>query len=226
MGTTDPNGIYMYDDTDPLVPFSALLNTGQASVSAKFSNIDPGLIHYVANVTERSELASTFNPTATKPLFVYRANAAPGARLEYSTNGTAWTTIGSMPSGEVASTSTNTINATGWAALPNAVSLGVTLPAKAKVEIVGQAWGAVNASAIRFGVLASGATSIEENIPAWGSVAYLSTGSGTVGGTLIARKVVELNSGTTTLSLRAYRGTTGTASVNYPVLTYNVLSWV
>lgn len=225
MGTTDPNGIYMYDDTDPLVPFSALLNTGQASVSAKFTNIDPGLIHYVANTTERTTLANSFAPTATKPLFVYRANAAPGARLEYSTNGTAWTTIGVLPSGETASTASNTINATGWAGLPNAVSLAVTLPAKAKVEIVGQGWGAVSASALRFGVLASGATSIEENSPAWGATGYLSTSTGTTGATLIARKVVELNSGTTTLSLRAYRGTAGTASLNYPMLTYNVLSW-
>jgi hypothetical protein len=92
MGTVDANGIYMYEDTDPLVPFASLLNTGQASVSAKFASIDPGLIHYVANVTERDDLASTFLPSASKPLFVYRGNATSGRNIEYTTNGTDWLT--------------------------------------------------------------------------------------------------------------------------------------
>lgn len=33
MGTTDGNGIYFYDTTDALVPFQALLNIGQTSVT-------------------------------------------------------------------------------------------------------------------------------------------------------------------------------------------------
>ena len=121
MGTTDANGIYMYADTDPLVPFASLLNTGQASVSAKFASIDPGTVHYVANVSERTALASTYLPTASKPLYVHRANVTDGRFLEVTTDGTNWTSVASYQKVTVAN----------WANLTSNTTTAVNIPALA-----------------------------------------------------------------------------------------------
>lgn len=121
MGTTDANGIYMYADTDPLVPFASLLNTGQASVSAKFASIDPGTVHYVANITERNDLASTFLPTPSKPLYVHRGNVTDGRNLEFTTDGTTWITVASYQKATVAN----------WANLTSNNSTPVNIPALA-----------------------------------------------------------------------------------------------
>jgi len=127
MGTTDANGIYMYADTDPLVPFASLLNTGQASVSAKFAAIDPGLIHYVANTTERTTLVNTFVPTASKPLFVYRGNAPVDRRIEYTADGTSWKSI-VVP---VTAIGTKTSNQGSIVSLVDLSGLTATVPAQA-----------------------------------------------------------------------------------------------
>lgn len=51
----------------------------------------------VANVTERAELVDDLNaasvgPSASRPLYVDRADAAPGMRLESTIDGTTWIT--------------------------------------------------------------------------------------------------------------------------------------
>src|SRR3954471_23751364 len=48
----------------------------------------------VANVTARAALATLVAPTSSKPLVVFRADATAGQQIEYSTNGSTWTTVG------------------------------------------------------------------------------------------------------------------------------------
>jgi hypothetical protein len=55
-------------------------------------SIDPRLIYPVANLTERAALAAALAPTASRPLYVHRADAPARAKLERTENGTAWTT--------------------------------------------------------------------------------------------------------------------------------------
>lgn len=47
----------------------------------------------VANTTERSSAATSIGPTASRPLFVYRADAPVGQEIEVTENGTAWRTV-------------------------------------------------------------------------------------------------------------------------------------
>lgn len=145
MGTIDANGIYMYADTDPLVPFASLLNTGQASVSAKFASIDQGLVHYVANTTERAALAATFMPTASKPLYVHRANVTDGRNLEFTTDGTNWITVASYQKATVANWPNLTSNTTTPVNLP---ALATTVPVVAgttyKIEWGMHSYGGAN----------------------------------------------------------------------------------
>ena len=229
MGTTDANGIYMYSDTDPLVPFASLLNTGQASVSAKFASVDAGLIHYVANTTERDNLAATFNPSTSKPLFVYRANAAPSARVEYSTGGGTWQALGGYPAAETFSTQgAMTVTSTSFAPLSNpaAPTLSITLPAPALVRWEAGFWMAKvgPATDIRCGLGIVGATTNAPNSPTWGAVAIHATNTtGTTQNNI--SKFVEMNAGTSTARLEAYTSG-GSCSVSYVRIGYQVLKWL
>lgn len=65
-------------------PSRALFAAGFASVN----DIVP-----VATVTERGTVATAIGPTATRPLFVYRADAAVGLEIEVTEDGTNWRTI-------------------------------------------------------------------------------------------------------------------------------------
>lgn len=162
MGTVDANGIYMYEDTDPLVPFASLLNTGQASVSAAFDNVDTQVIHYVANEAERTTLASEYAPTSSKPLFVYRGNAPTGAKIEYTTNGTAWNVDGLI-------TKSDRKDATANGSLNGSVAVGpsITVPANP--------YGATTGFQVR------GFASIRVGVPAGlGAVLTLSVGGATI----------------------------------------------
>lgn len=227
MGTTDANGIYMYSDTDPLVPFASLLNTGQASVSAKFESIDAGTIHYVANTTERAALADTFLPSPTKPLFVYRANAAPSARVEYSTGGGTWETVGNYPAAEAVTGTSGAVAITSTSFAPiNSPTLSVTLPAPALVRWEAGFWLAKsNPSAdVRCGIGIIGATTNAPQLPTWGSVAI--HGTATTGTTQYSiSKFVQMNAGTSTGRLEAY-ATAGPSSLSYARLGYQVLKWL
>lgn len=87
MGTTDANGIYMYDDTDG-APTPPVLNVGQQSVSDALSSL--GEIHSVANQAERNALALSRTITNTSPLYVERRDT--GA-IERTFDGTTWVRV-------------------------------------------------------------------------------------------------------------------------------------
>jgi hypothetical protein len=91
MGTIDDNGIYFYEDTDAVSPLHTLLNVGQQSISDAFDAT--ARIFPVANVAARTALATAYSPTTSKPLYVHRADAGAAKELEYSTNGSTWTTV-------------------------------------------------------------------------------------------------------------------------------------
>lgn len=93
MTTTDANGIIRWESTDPITPLEATLNAGMDSVSAAITGTKNGIIHYVANTTERAAKALAFAPSASKPLYVHRADGGPNGALERTTNGTTWTSF-------------------------------------------------------------------------------------------------------------------------------------
>lgn len=83
MGTTDGNGIFFYETTDPVSPLQTLLNLGQQSVSnALTANVR---IWPVADSTARNALAGVRIPSASQPLVVYRQDTFV---YEMSTSGT------------------------------------------------------------------------------------------------------------------------------------------
>jgi len=137
MTTTDANGIVYLQDTDDISPFHTLINVLQSATSnALNAKIR---IARVANITERNALAVSLGASPTNPLYTHRTDAPAGAQLEYTTNGTTWTTLGArvgakvqMSNGAVAS---STITALGPdAALRNGspgfvrTSVGIQVP--------------------------------------------------------------------------------------------------
>lgn len=98
MTYTDANGILRWEETDPITPLESTLNAGMDSVSAAITGVKNGIIHYVADTSERAAKALAFAPSNTKPLYVHRGDATSGFNLEYTTNGTTWDTVrgGSM----------------------------------------------------------------------------------------------------------------------------------
>lgn len=101
MTTTDANGIIRWESTDPITPLEATLNAGMDSVSAAITGAKKGSIHYVANTTERAAVVLAFAPTASKPLYVHRADAGLGRELERTLNGTDWLTIPAQETGSL-----------------------------------------------------------------------------------------------------------------------------
>ena len=93
MATIDSNGVLFYQDTDSFAP-PASLNLAQSNLSDLLSS---GVrFKRVANTTARSALVTSIglvNITADNPLLVWRADAAAGSQLEYTTNGTTWKTF-------------------------------------------------------------------------------------------------------------------------------------
>lgn len=90
MPTSDPNGLPIFNESDATV-LHTLLNT----LSSGMSNWINGSPRFkrVATIAARNALVSsigTANITADSPLLVWRADAAAGSQLEYTTNGTTW----------------------------------------------------------------------------------------------------------------------------------------
>lgn len=118
MGTTDANGIYMYDDTDG-APTPPVLNVGQQSVSDALSNL--GSYHVVANVSERSAYLVDNPATATTPRLFYRIDAGAGLNWEWTANGTTFQplvsrAVGHLERGTTAFSVPNVLETvlTGW----------------------------------------------------------------------------------------------------------------
>ena len=92
MATIDSNGVLFYQDSDNFTP-PASLNLAQSNLSDLLS---AGVrFKRVANTTARSTLVASVgiaNISKANPLIVWRADAADGVQLEYTTNGTTWHT--------------------------------------------------------------------------------------------------------------------------------------
>lgn len=91
MATEDSNGLVIFQDTDNLVPLHSTLNTLTASISDAFN--ENVRIYPVSSTSSRSTLVSQIglsNISVSRPLFVWRSNAAQGRNLEYTTNGSTW----------------------------------------------------------------------------------------------------------------------------------------
>lgn len=91
----DNEGVMYLEDTDSISPLNATLNTLQAATSDVISSTTR--IFPVANVTARDALVSKYPPTTARPLVVWRSDAAAGAQLEYTTNGTTWNPVVPAP---------------------------------------------------------------------------------------------------------------------------------
>lgn len=64
-------------------------------------SLEGRLIVPVPNVAARDALVASFGPTVQKPLVVFRADAPAHLKVEYTTNGTTWTSAGGSDSGWV-----------------------------------------------------------------------------------------------------------------------------
>lgn len=118
MATTDSNGLPIYQTTDPVAPLQTVLNGITTGVSAALDARTP--IYPVANTTARSALVASlgWTPSATRPLYVHRADASTGLELERTTDGTTWLTI---PAG--AATYNATV-AAGWSGTVRVQKIG------------------------------------------------------------------------------------------------------
>ena len=93
MATIDSNGVLFYQDSDNFNP-PASLNLAQSNLSSLLG--ESPRFKKVANTTARTALVTSIglvNITADNPLLVWRADAAAGSRLEYTTNGTTWNVL-------------------------------------------------------------------------------------------------------------------------------------
>lgn len=109
MGTTDSNGIWFWDENDIFAPVHTALNLGSSATSAALAtfreSIAPNIIHVVANRVEATDLATSVEVSVDKPLYVHRKDATAAARLEVTTDGVNWLTIGSEVKGNLSALS-------------------------------------------------------------------------------------------------------------------------
>ena len=93
MATIDSNGVLFYQDSDNFTP-PASLNLAQSNLSSLLG--ESPRFKRVANTAARSALVTSIglaNITPANPLLVWRADAAAGSQLEYTTNGTTWNVL-------------------------------------------------------------------------------------------------------------------------------------
>ena len=93
MATIDSNGVLFYQDSDNFTP-PASLNLAQSNLSSLLG--ESPRFKKVANTTARTALVSSIglaNITPANPLLVWRADAAAGSQLEYTTNGSTWNVL-------------------------------------------------------------------------------------------------------------------------------------
>lgn len=127
MPVPDHNGLAMLQTTDLMEPYEGAINLVTASVSNKFDEIDPGLIHVVADIPARTALAGTFTPTPAKPLYVHRQNAGTGLELEVTTDGTNWRTIRPFGPGQPWAEAAGQFSVPAQTIAPNALSPAYTV---------------------------------------------------------------------------------------------------
>lgn len=129
------------------------------------------------------------------------------------------------------------VTSTTFANLPG-TNLNVVLPRKALVELSTNAWlqiasfssGSVE---LRSGVAVTGATVVAPNagVPGstgnWGGVLWLGTGATGGRGQSSSTRLMELNAGTNTFNLQAYRTSSAVSmSVSYAYYIVKILKWL
>ena len=154
MGTLDENGVYIYDNTDQLTPFSTLLNLGQTATSnalklSRESMIqDYSIFKSVANATAQNNylnqmIADGFPPSPSNPLYVIREDTGNIMRHD----GTGWLARYTADNNyrTITGSSEVTIDYNAWPSKPGPnrirdtgnVPYGVTFLAKPYVEVTG-----------------------------------------------------------------------------------------
>ena len=92
MATIGPNGVLIYQDTDNYTPIHTALNLAQSNLSALLGASTQ--IVKASSISDRNAKATARGSISkTSPFVVWRADAADGLQLEYTTDGTAWRTI-------------------------------------------------------------------------------------------------------------------------------------
>lgn len=92
MATIDPNGVLIYQDTDNYTPIQTALNLAQSNLSSILGASTQ--IVRVSSVGDRDAKATARGSISkANPFVAWRADAADGLQLEYTTNGTTWRTI-------------------------------------------------------------------------------------------------------------------------------------
>lgn len=92
MATIDSNGVLIYQDTDNYTPIHTALNLAQSNLSSLLGA--NAQIVKVSGVGDRNaKAAARGSISKANPFVVWRADAADGLQLEYTTNGTVWRTI-------------------------------------------------------------------------------------------------------------------------------------
>lgn len=84
MGTT-AGGLPYPDGGDTFDP--------SGDIQVGLTAADTGRIIPVANTTARAALAAAYSPSASKPLYVHRQDAAAGEEIERTIDGTTWLTV-------------------------------------------------------------------------------------------------------------------------------------
>lgn len=97
MATTDSNGLVILQDTDNITPLHTTINTVTASVSNYLTANKT--VHYVANTAARATLVTSYTPTSSNPLIVWRGDATVGQQIEFTTDGTNWFHVNAYATG-------------------------------------------------------------------------------------------------------------------------------
>ena len=106
MATIDPNGVLIYQDTDNYTPIQTALNLAQSNLSSLLGA--NAQIVKVSSVGDRNaKAAARGGISKANPFVAWRADAADGLQLEYTTNGTSWVVYNNADSGDLALTMSN-----------------------------------------------------------------------------------------------------------------------
>lgn len=125
MATIDSNGVLFYQDTDNYTPIQTALNLAQSNLSNLLSG--KPRFERVANTAARAALVTSIgagNISKANPLLVWRADAADGLQLEYTTNGSTWRTIADKEYYDSQDT--------GWVDVPLASGFTATAPVQVR----------------------------------------------------------------------------------------------
>lgn len=114
MATIDPNGVLIYQDTDNYTPIQTALNLAQSNLSS-ILGANTQIVR-VSSVGDRNAKATARGSISkANPFVAWRADAADGLQLEYTTNGTTWRTIADKDYYDAQDTGWQTLSpAAGW----------------------------------------------------------------------------------------------------------------